>query len=93
MLVERSTDSGQTWKAFRYFAQDCAAAFPNIPSGPARGVRDIVCDSRYSDIEPSTEGEVVLCVYACFSSDYTVMSTSYIVFTVSNSPLIYAVCK
>ncbi|XP_059581857.1 laminin subunit beta-4 isoform X1 [Alligator mississippiensis] len=60
MLVERSTDSGQTWKAFRYFAQDCAAAFPNIPSGPARGVRDIVCDSRYSDIEPSTEGEVVL---------------------------------
>uniref|UniRef100_A0A7M4F6Y3 Laminin subunit beta 4 n=1 Tax=Crocodylus porosus TaxID=8502 RepID=A0A7M4F6Y3_CROPO len=60
MLVERSTDSGQTWKAFRYFAQDCAAAFPNIPSSPARGVRDIVCDSRYSDIEPSTEGEVVL---------------------------------
>ncbi|KAM6424929.1 laminin subunit beta-4 [Rhynochetos jubatus] len=60
MLVERSTDFGQTWKAFRYFAQDCAASFPNISSGPARSVGDIICDSRYSDIEPSTEGEVVL---------------------------------
>ncbi|NXL46849.1 LAMB4 protein, partial [Podilymbus podiceps] len=60
MLVERSTDFGQTWKAFRYFAQDCAASFPNIPSGPAKSVGDVICDSRYSDIEPSTEGEVVL---------------------------------
>ncbi|KAF7246577.1 Laminin subunit beta-4 [Varanus komodoensis] len=59
MLVERSTDYGQTWKVFQYFAQDCAASFPAIPSGPARSVGDLICDSRYSDIEPSTEGEVV----------------------------------
>ncbi|XP_035110000.1 laminin subunit beta-4 [Callithrix jacchus] len=60
MLVERSTDYGHTWKVFKYFAKDCATSFPNITSGQAQGVGDIVCDSKYSDIEPSTGGEVVL---------------------------------
>ncbi|XP_029473145.1 laminin subunit beta-4 [Rhinatrema bivittatum] len=60
MLVERSRDYGLTWKVFRYFAQDCTLSFPSIPMGQARNVGEIVCDSRYSDTEPSTEGEVVL---------------------------------
>ncbi|OWK06608.1 hypothetical protein Celaphus_00012006, partial [Cervus elaphus hippelaphus] len=60
MLVERSTDYGHTWRVFKYFAKDCAASFPNITSGQAQGVGDVVCDSKYSDIEPSTGGEVVL---------------------------------
>ncbi|XP_021791861.2 laminin subunit beta-4 [Papio anubis] len=60
MLVERSTDYGHTWKVFKYFAKDCATSFPNITSGQAQGVGDIVCDSKYSDTEPSTGGEVVL---------------------------------
>ncbi|XP_046526448.1 laminin subunit beta-4 isoform X1 [Equus quagga] len=60
MLVERSTDYGHTWKVLKYFSKDCAASFPNVTSGQARGVGDLVCDSKYSDIEPSTGGEVVL---------------------------------
>uniref|UniRef100_A0A452UH64 Laminin subunit beta 4 n=1 Tax=Ursus maritimus TaxID=29073 RepID=A0A452UH64_URSMA len=60
MLVERSADYGHTWKVLKYFAKDCAASFPNITSGQAQGVGDLVCDSKYSDIEPSTGGEVVL---------------------------------
>uniref|UniRef100_A0A670YSS0 Laminin subunit beta 4 n=1 Tax=Pseudonaja textilis TaxID=8673 RepID=A0A670YSS0_PSETE len=59
MLVERSADYGQTWKAYRYFAQNCTASFPDIPSRPPKEVGDLVCDSKYSDIEPSTEGEVI----------------------------------
>ncbi|XP_037374552.1 laminin subunit beta-4 [Talpa occidentalis] len=59
MLIERSSDYGHTWRVFRYFAEDCAASFPGVESGQAQGVGDIVCDSKYSDIEPSTGGEVV----------------------------------
>uniref|UniRef100_A0A8C4RHI6 Laminin subunit beta-1 n=1 Tax=Erpetoichthys calabaricus TaxID=27687 RepID=A0A8C4RHI6_ERPCA len=60
MVVERSKDNGQTWKVFRYFAQDCASSFPFVPTGPARRIDDVICDSRYSSTEPSTDGEVIL---------------------------------
>uniref|UniRef100_A0A4W6C4H5 Laminin subunit beta-1 n=1 Tax=Lates calcarifer TaxID=8187 RepID=A0A4W6C4H5_LATCA len=60
MLVERSKDFGRTWKVFRYFADDCSLHFPSVSSDPADSINDIVCDSRYSGSEPSTDGEVVL---------------------------------
>uniref|UniRef100_A0A8C1QPG7 Laminin, beta 2-like n=1 Tax=Cyprinus carpio TaxID=7962 RepID=A0A8C1QPG7_CYPCA len=59
MIIERSSDFGHTWKPYRYFAYNCTKTFPRIPAHLLRFIDEVICEERYSDIEPSTEGEVI----------------------------------
>ena len=60
MVVQRSSDWGQTWKPYRYFAEDCSQ-FPNIELGPIPSTIDeVICDDSYNKKVPSTKGEIVL---------------------------------
>ncbi|XP_002168125.3 laminin subunit beta-1 isoform X1 [Hydra vulgaris] len=60
MYIERSLDYGKTYSVYRYFAYNCAQSFPNIPTGTQHNIDDVVCEERYSKVEPSTLGEVVM---------------------------------
>ncbi|XP_058129242.1 laminin subunit beta-1 [Anopheles ziemanni] len=58
MLIERSYDFGKTWHVYKYFAHSCRESFPHAPL-IARNITDVICDHRYSGVEPSKNGEVI----------------------------------
>ncbi|KAF5272841.1 hypothetical protein FQR65_LT00437 [Abscondita terminalis] len=61
MLIERSYDFGRTWQVYRYFAANCYASFPNIPVSQenSKNLTDVFCETKYSQVSPSTEGELI----------------------------------
>lgn len=60
MLIEKSGDFGKTWRVYRYFAFDCAESFPDIPARQPQTHNDVICTDRYSQVAPSTGGEVCI---------------------------------
>lgn len=58
MFIERSYDFGKTWHVYKYFAHSCAKSFPGVPL-TSTNITDVVCDHRYSGVEPSKNGEVI----------------------------------
>lgn len=58
MLIERSYDFGKSWHVYKYYAANCEESFPNVPLLP-KNITDVVCDTRYSSVEPSKNGEVI----------------------------------
>ncbi|XP_046869736.1 LOW QUALITY PROTEIN: laminin subunit beta-2 [Hypomesus transpacificus] len=59
MVIERSSDFGRSWRPYRYFAYNCSRTFPWVPAHALRNINDVICQQRYSDIEPSSHGEVI----------------------------------
>lgn len=58
MFIERSYDFGKTWHVYRYFAHQCHHSFPHVPT-QLHNITDVICDQRYSGVEPSKNGEVI----------------------------------
>lgn len=61
MLIEKSYDYQKSWSVQRYYAKSCEASFPGVPVIPPEDITKPYCTSEYSDIEPSSGGEVEYC--------------------------------
>lgn len=59
MLIERSYDFGKTWQVYKYFAHNCEQSFPGVSTSRPRTLADVVCESRYSQVAPSENGEII----------------------------------
>lgn len=59
MYIERSYDFGKTWHVYKYFAHNCQESFPHVAT-VSKNVTDVICTERYSSVEPSKHGEIIL---------------------------------
>lgn len=59
MLIERSYDFGKTWQVYRYFAHNCEQFFPGIPTHAPQKLTDVICETRYSHVAPSQNGDLI----------------------------------
>lgn len=44
---------------YRYFAHNCEESFPGIPKREPQNLTDVICESRYSTVEPASGGELI----------------------------------
>ncbi|XP_033213933.1 laminin subunit beta-1 [Belonocnema kinseyi] len=59
MLIERSYNFGKTWQVYRYFAHNCEHYFPGIPTHMPQKLTDVICETRYSHVAPSKNGDLI----------------------------------
>lgn len=57
-MHEFDFNPGFLLQVYRYFAYDCDDSFPGVSKAPQNNITDVICESRYSAVAPSTEGEV-----------------------------------
>ncbi|XP_062999151.1 laminin subunit beta-3 [Elgaria multicarinata webbii] len=56
MVVERSTDFGNTWNIYQYLSTDCATSFPWISRGLPQSWQDVRCQDMQTHHRPPQNG-------------------------------------
>lgn len=62
-VLEKSTDYGKSWEAWQYFAEsdsNCMSDFGKNPYEPIIDDNQVICTSKYSDVVPLENGEVIV---------------------------------
>ena len=57
-VIERSRDFGQSYQPYQYYSNDCMRDFGMADRSSVHYIDEVICTSEYSNIEPTTNGEV-----------------------------------
>ena len=66
MVMEKSTDFGQTWTPLQYFADNCQRKFGMEPSGLNCSINAVLCSEKYSD---QSEGALYFSFLNCYTKE------------------------